>query len=265
MAAIEPMEQFLVHKVVPLPPVPVPGLGLIDMSITNSVLFMIIGGILISIFFLIAARREIVPGRMQATAEMMYGLVDTALTGGIIGDRGRPFLPFVLTLFLMIATLNLLGLAPGGFAVTSQLAVTTALAVMTFTTVLVIGFARNGLGFFKLFWPSGMHPAMAVLLMPIEIISFLVRPLTLAMRLFGNMLGGHVVTYMFASFVIGLGVFGIEGGGLAKLGLAGSVVSFAMIVALMALEFVVAFLQAFVFAALTCVYLNEVVNLDHGH
>jgi F-type H+-transporting ATPase subunit a len=136
---------------------------------------------------------------------------------------------------------------------------------MTFTTVLVIGFLRNGLRFFKLFWPSGMHPIMAICLIPIELISFMVRPLTLAMRLFGNMLGGHVVTYMFGSFVISLGIWGLAGSGLVKLGLLGSGVSFLMIVALMGLEIVVAFLQAFVFAALACVYLNEVVNLDHGH
>ena len=265
MAAIEPMEQFLVHKVVDWPPIPVPGLGMLDMSITNSVLFMLIAAILITGFFFLAARRQIVPGRMQALAEMLYNMVDGTLTGGIIGDRGRPFLPFIFTLFLLIATLNVISLAPGGFSVTSQLAVTAALAVMTFTTVLVIGFLRNGLRFFKLFWPSGMHPVMAICLVPIELISFLVRPLTLAMRLFGNMLGGHVVTYMFASFVIGLGVWGLNGAGLVKLGLIGSGVSFLMIVALMTLEFVVAFLQAFVFAALACVYLNEVVNLDHGH
>jgi F-type H+-transporting ATPase subunit a len=250
---------------VDLPAIPIPGIGALDMSITNSVMFMLIAAALIASFFFVAARRAVVPGRLQALAEMLYGLVDGALTGGIIGERGRPFLPFVFTLFLLIAVLDLLGLAPGGFTVTSQLAVTAALAIMTFTTVLVVGFARNGLGFFKLFWPSGVHWAMGLFLCLIEFISFAVRPLTLAMRLFGNMLGGHVVTYMFASFVIGLGVFGLEGAGLAKLGLVGSGVSFLMIVALMALEFVVAFLQAFVFAALTCVYLNEVVNLDHGH
>lgn len=265
MAAIEPMEQFLVTRIVPLPPVRLTGLGVVDLSITNSVLFMLIAAVLISTFFLVSARRALVPGRMQALAEMLFGMVDGALTGGIIGERGRAFLPFVLTLFLLIATLNIIGLAPGGFTVTSQLAVTAALAVMTFATVIVVGLARNGLGFFKLFWPSGVHPGMGLFLMVIEFISFSVRPLTLAMRLFGNMLGGHVVTYMFASFVIGLGLFGLGGAGLAKLGLVGSVVSFMMIVALMALEFVVAFLQAFVFAALTCVYLNEVVNLDHGH
>ena len=265
MAAIEPMEQFLVHKVVDWPPIPVPGLGTLDMSITNSVLFMLIGAILISGFFFLAARRQVVPGRMQALAEMLYNMVDGTLTGGIIGDRGRPFLPFVFTLFLFIAFLNLIGLAPGGFSVTAQLAVTATLAVMTFAIVLAVGFARNGLGFFKLFFPPGMPLGVAIPMVLIEFISFSVRPLTLAMRLFGNMLGGHVVTYMFASFVIGLGLFGLEGSGVAKLGLIGSAVSFLVIVALLALEFVVAFLQAFVFAALTCVYLNEVVNLDHGH
>jgi len=264
MAAIEPMVQFMVHKLVDLPPVPIPGLGLLDLSVTNSVAFMIAGASLISLFFLVSAKRAVVPGRMQALAEMLYGLVDNTLTGGIIGDRGRPFLPFVFTLFLLIATFNLIGLAPGGFAVTSQLAVTATLAVMTFAIVLIVGFLRNGLGFFKLFWPSGVHWGMGLFIMLIELISFSVRPLTLAMRLFGNLLGGHVVTYMFASFVVGLGLFGLQGG-LASLGFLGSAASFVMIVALMALEFVVAVLQAFVFAALTCVYLNEVVNLDHGH
>lgn len=265
MAAIEPMGQFLVRKVVPIEPVRIPGFGALDLSITNTVLFMLIAAGLISLFFLFAARRQVVPGRMQAAAEMIYGMVDGVMTGGIIGDRGRPFLPFILTLFLLIAVLNLIGLAPGGFTVTAQLAVTSALAVMTFVIVLIVGFWRNGFGFFKLFWPSSMHPAMAIVMAPFEIISFMVRPLTLSMRLFGNLLGGHVVTYMFASFVIGLGLWGLQGAGLAKLGLLGSVVSFAMIVALTALDFVVAFLQAFVFAALACVYLNEVVNLDHGH
>ena len=265
MAAIDPMEQFLVHRIAPLTPIPVPGLGVIDLSITNSVLFMLISAGLISLFFLVATKRAVVPGRMQAAAEMLYGMVDNTMTGGIIGDEGRPFLPFIFTLFLLIAFLNVLGLTPGGFSVTSQLAVTTALAIMTFVTVIVVGFVRNGLGFFRLFLPAGMPLAIALLILPIELISFFVRPLTLAMRLFGNMLGGHVVTYMFASFVIGLGIFGIEGAGIAKLGLIGSGVSFAMIVALMALEFIVAFLQAFVFAALACVYLNEVVNLGHGH
>ncbi len=123
---------------------------------------------------------------------------------------------------------------------------------------------RNGLGFFKLFAPGGVHPLMLLILVPIEFMSFMVRPVTLAMRLFGNMIGGHVVMYMFASFVVALGALAAHGG-LASLGYVGSAFSLAMVVALMALELIVAFLQAFVFAALTCTYLSDVVNLDHGH
>ena len=264
MAAIQPMEQFLVHKIVDIRPIPVPGLGALDLSITNSVMFMLIAAGLICAFFVVAAKRQLVPGRLQATAELLYTTVDTMLTGGMIGDRGRPFLPLVFTLFLFIAVMNFLGLLPGGFTVTSQLAVTATLAVMTFLTVLVVGFARNGLGFFKLFWPSGVNPFLAFFLMFIEFFSFMIRPATLAMRLFGNMLGGHVVMFVFASFIIGLGTLGFQGG-LATLGFAGAGLSFAMVVALMVLELVVAVIQAFVFSALTCIYLNEVVNLGHGH
>jgi F-type H+-transporting ATPase subunit a len=261
--AIEPMEQFMVHRIMKLGPVHVPGIGDIDLSITNSVAYMLGAAALISVFFLVAARREVVPGRLQSLAETVYDLVDKGLTGPMIGDRGRPFLPFIFTLFSLIAVMDIVGLFPGAFTVTAQLSVTVTLAVMTFLTVIVIGFMRNGLGFFKLFAPSGVG-AMVFILAPIEFISFLVRPVTLAMRLFGNMIGGHVVMYMFASFVIGLGAFALHGG-LASLGFLGSAMSLFMVVALFALEFIVAFLQAFVFAALACTYLSDVVNLDHGH
>ena len=264
MAAIEPMNQFMIQKLVGLPSFTVGGITF-DMSITNSVAYMLGASALITLFFMTAARKAVVPGRMQAMAETLYDLVDKGLTGPMIGDRGRPFLPFVFTLFSLIAVMNIIGLFPLTFTVTSQLAVTGILAVMTFLTVVVIGFMRNGLGFFKLFAPGGVHPAMLLFLAPIEFISFMVRPVTLAMRLFGNMIGGHVVMYMFASFVVGLGAFAIHTGGLASLGLVGSALSLSMVVALMALEFIVAFLQAFVFAALTCTYLSDVVNLDHGH
>ena len=264
MAAIEPMNQFMIQKLVDLPSFTVGGITF-DMSITNSVAYMLGASALITLFFMTAARKAVVPGRMQAMAETLYDLVDKGLTGPMIGDRGRPFLPFVFTLFSLIAVMNIIGLFPLTFTVTSQLAVTGILAVMTFLTVVVIGFMRNGLGFFKLFAPGGVHPAMLLFLAPIEFISFMVRPVTLAMRLFGNMIGGHVVMYMFASFVVGLGAFAIHTGGLASLGLVGSALSLSMVVALMALEFIVAFLQAFVFAALTCTYLSDVVNLDHGH
>ena len=263
MAAIEPMEQFMVHRIMKIGPVHVPGIGELDLSITNSVVFMLFASAIITVFFLAASKREVVPGRLQALAETLYDLVDKGLTGPMIGDRGRPFLPFIFTLFSLIAVMDIVGLFPGAFTVTAQLSVTATLAIMTFLIVVVIGFMRNGLGFFKLFAPSGVG-VMVFFLAPIEFISFLVRPVTLAMRLFGNMIGGHVVMYMFASFVIGLGAFAMHGG-VASLGFLGSALSLAMVVALMALEFIVAFLQAFVFAALTCTYLSDVVNLDHGH
>jgi len=150
------------------------------------------------------------------------------------------------------------------FTPTAQLAVTATLAIITFVSVLVIGFIKNGLGFFKLFVPSGLPLVMIPFMFVIELISFMVRPLTLAMRLFGNIVGGHVVMFIFASFIISLGALGMQGG-IASLGFVGSFASLAMIVALTALELLVAFLQAFIFAALATVYLNEVVNLGHGH
>ena len=264
MAAIQPMEQFLVHKAVALPPVPVPGLGMLDLSITNSVLFMLLSAGLIILFFFSASRGRIVPGRLQSVAESFYDLVDGGLVGPMIGDRGRPFVPFIFTIFSLIAVINILGLIPGSFTATSQLAVTASLAAATFGTVLVVGFVRNGLGFFKLFVPGGVHWAMAIFLAPIEFISFAVRPITLSLRLFGNMMAGHVMVYLFASFIIGLGLFAAQGG-VQSLFFGGSAISLFMVIAIMALELVVAFIQAFVFSALACVYLNEVVNLGHGH
>ena len=255
----------MIHKIVDLPPVTIPGLGAIDMSITNSVVFMLVSAAIITVFFLATARGALVPGRGQALAETLYGLVDKGMVGSMIGHgRGKPFLPFVFTLFSMIAVMNIVGLVPTSFTVTSQLSITVTLAVMTFLIVVITGFMRNGLGFFKLFVPSGVGVVMAIFLAPIEFISFMVRPVTLSMRLFGNMIGGHVVMYMFASFVVGLGAFALHGG-VASLGFLGSALSLSMVIALYALEFIVAFLQAFVFAALACTYINDVVNLDHGH
>jgi F-type H+-transporting ATPase subunit a len=263
MADIQPMEQFLIRKLIALPAFNVGGVT-IDLSITNSVATMMFAAALISVFFLAAGRGKVVPGRLQAFGEILYDLADKGLTGPMIGDRGRPFLPYVFALFSMIAVLDIWGLIPGQFTVTSQLSVTITLALLTFAIVVTVGFVRNGLGFFKLFVPGGVHWAMLFILVPIELISFMVRPVTLSMRLFGNMIGGHVVMYMFASFVVAMAVFAGHGG-LATLGIFGSAMSFAMVVALSALELIVAFLQAFVFAALTCTYLSDVVNLDHGH
>ncbi|MDE2486878.1 MAG: F0F1 ATP synthase subunit A, partial [Alphaproteobacteria bacterium] len=193
--------------------------------------------------------------------------------GPIMGHAGRPYIPLVFSIFMVVLVMNMMGLVLGfgnlahqewTFTPTAQLAITATLAVVTFGTVVVVGFVKNGLKFFTLFVPSGVPLPMLFLVAPLEFLSFMIRPVTLAMRLFGNMLGGHVVMYMFASFVVGLGVFALQGG-MATLGFAGSGVSLAMVVALTGLEFIVAFLQAFVFAALATVYLNDVVNLGHGH
>ncbi|MGH6958348.1 MAG: F0F1 ATP synthase subunit A [Caulobacteraceae bacterium] len=264
MAAIHPMEQFMVRPVVHIPPIPVPGLGLLDLSLTNSVITMIGAAVAISIFFFAAGRGKLVPGRLQALGEILYDLIDKDMAGTMIGDRGRPFVPFVFALFCFIEVLNTWGIVPGQFTVTSQLAGTVTLAIVTFGLVIVVGFVRNGMRFFKLFVPSGVNFAMLLFVVPIEVISFFVRPVTLSMRLFGNMIGGHVVLYMFGSFVVAMALFATKGG-LASLGIVCSGLSLAMVVALSALELIVAFLQAFVFAALACTYLSDVVNLDHGH
>jgi len=259
LGAINPMEQFLVHRLVPIE------IGGVDLSITNSVLFMAIAASLVALFFIGGAQNKIVPGRLQSAVESFYDLVDGSMVGAMIGDKGRPFLPYIFTLFTFIAMMNVIGLLPSSFTATSQLAVTATLAAFSIGLVFIVGFGRHGLGFFKLFVPSGVHWTMAIFLVPIEILSFSVRPFTLALRLFGNMMAGHVMVYLFASFVIGLGVFAAGHGGLSNLLYAGSAVSLAMVVALFLLELVVAFVQAFVFAALSCIYLNEVVNLGHGH
>ena len=270
--AIDPMEQFVVHKLVDLPTVHIGSLA-IDMSITNSVASMIAGAILIVAFFALTARREIVPNRGQAVAEALYNIIDRVLVGPILGHAGRPYVPYLFTLFMVILTLNLMSvvLAIGNigglnftFAVTSQLAVTATLAVLTFFSVFILGFIKHGPKFLGLFFPSGMGVIGAILMAPIEMLSYFVRPITLAMRLFGNMLGGHVVMSLFGSFVVALGLVGLAGG-IGTLALIPSALSFTMIVALTGLELVVAILQAFVFAALATVYLNEVVNFGHGH
>jgi len=269
---IAPMEQFMVHPLVQLPPLRLGGFVL-DMSITNATVAMAFAALVVCVLLLVAGKRQLVPGRLQSLGESLFELVDTTLVGPIMGHAGKPYVPFVFTIFMLVLVMNMMGLVLSfgnlahqewTFTATAQLAVTVALALITFLSVVVIGFLKNGLGFFKLFTPSGLPWYVVLFIAPLEFLSFMIRPVTLSMRLFGNMLGGHVVMYMFASFVVGLGVFALQGG-IASLGFAGSGVSFVMVVALTALEFIVAFLQAFVFAALATVYLNDVVNLGHGH
>ena len=270
--AIEPMHQFLIHKIVQGPVFNVGGVTF-DMSITNSVVSMIVGAALLVIFFALTAKREIVPNRGQALAESVYNIVDRVLVGPIIGEHGKPYVPYLLTLFLVILVLNLMSVvfAVGNlagqswtFTVTSQLAITATLAVLTFFSIFFLGFIKHGPKFLGIFAPGGMPLPLLIFMVPIEIISYFVRPVTLAMRLFGNMLGGHVVMSLFGSFVVALALVAFSGG-IAALAIVPSVLSFTMIVALTGLELVVAILQAFVFAALATVYLNEVVNFGHGH
>jgi len=259
----DPMHQFEIHKIVDLPDITLPGVGTIDMAFTNSTLAMTIAAALIIAFMAaVTARPQVVPGRLQVIGEGVFNYIDN-LASSIIGHEGRTFFPYVFTLFLFVLVMNFLGLFLV-FTATSQLAVTATLAVMTIALVLVVGFARNGFGFFKLFVPSGVPWYMLILVTPIEVISFLLRPVTLALRLFGNMLGGHVAMKVFAGFVVSLGALA-AGGGLGLLGIPGAALSLSGVVALTALEFLVAFLQAFVFAVLACVYLNDVVNLGHHH
>jgi len=248
----DPMHQFEIQQVLELPPV-----AGFDLSITNSALWMIIAAASVTLFFAAAsAKAAVVPGRLQSVGEMLYELIHN-LTDSIIGHEGKRYFPFVFTLFAFILAMNLLGMVPYFFTSTSQLAVTATLGVLVIAVVIAVGFARNGLGFFKLFVPSGVPFFVLPLVVVIEIISFLVRPVTLALRLFGNMVGGHVVLKVFGGFVVSLGALG-------ALGIVGALVTLSGTVAITALEFMVAFLQAFVFAVLACVYLNDVVNL-HSH
>jgi F-type H+-transporting ATPase subunit a len=248
----DPMHQFEIQQVLELPAV-----AGFDLSITNSALWMIIAAASVTLFFAAAsAKAAVVPGRLQSVGEMLYELIHN-LTDSIIGHEGKKYFPFVFTLFAFILAMNLLGMVPYFFTSTSQLAVTATLGVLVIAVVIAVGFARNGLGFFKLFVPSGVPFFVLPLVVVIEIISFLVRPVTLALRLFGNMVGGHVVLKVFGGFVVSLGALG-------ALGVVGALVTLTGTVAITALEFMVAFLQAFVFAVLACVYLNDVVNL-HSH
>ncbi|MBW3559078.1 MAG: F0F1 ATP synthase subunit A [Proteobacteria bacterium] len=257
----DPIHQFEVSKIVDLPDIPIGGGRAIDMAFTNSTLAMTVAaGLIVLLMAVVTAKPAVVPGRVQSVGEMLFGIVDN-LTHNLIGPEGRAFSPFVLTLFLFILAMNMLGLFLV-FTATSQLAVTAALGIMTILLVIGVGFARHGLGFVKLFVPSGVPWPVLFLVVPIEVVAFLLRPVTLALRLFGNMMGGHVALKVFAGFVVSLGGLA-AGGGLGWLGIPGAALALSGVVALTALEFLVAFLQAFVFAVLTTIYLNDVVNIGH--
>ncbi|MEI9929323.1 MAG: F0F1 ATP synthase subunit A [Rhizomicrobium sp.] len=245
------MEQFAVKPLIPL------HLGGYDVSFTNQALWMCIVVGTITLFMALAtSKRSLVPTRMQSMAEISYEFVANII-GTAAGEDGLVFFPFVFTLFLFVLLSNFLGLIPGSFTVTSQICVTFGLAAFVIAMVIVVGFLKHGIGFLKLFVPQAPW-YLLILLVPIEFISFLTRPISLSVRLFANMLAGHTLLKVFASFVIGLGSAGIF---LKPLAIA----PFFLIVAITGLELLVAGLQAYVFAILTCIYLNEALHLHDHH
>jgi len=245
-----PIEQFEIKKWFQF------DIGGVDLSFTNASGFMLMGVMgVIALFGFAASRGQLVPSRIQSIAEMGYGFV-ADMVRGAAGEEGLKFFPFVFTLFFFIFYANMIGMVPYAFTTTSHIIVTAALALLVIAIVIVYGIIKNGGNFFKLFAPAGAPWPIYILLIPIEIISFIARPLTLSLRLFANMLAGHIMLKLFAGFAVTL--FTLGGAYIAIAPLA-----FGMGVALNALEFLVAGLQAYVFAILTCVYLNDALHPVH--
>lgn len=244
------MHQFEIKRLVPLE------LFGYDITFTNSSLMMVLALVAISLYLYFAmSRRALVPGRIQSTAEMLYEYVADMVRGSV-GKEGMKYFPWIFTIFIFILTLNMFGMVPGSFTVTSHIIVTFALAAMVWITVTLIGFAKHGVGYLKLFIPSGVPWWLMPVIVPIEIISYLIRPVSHSVRLFANMMAGHTMLKVFAGFVVGLGSLG----GLASLG---GVAPIAFLVAFTGLEFLVAFLQALIFTVLTCIYLNDALHMHH--
>ena len=227
-----------------------------EIAFTNSALYMVLALAVITALMIGAtASRALVPGRMQSVAELSYEFVATTLRQSA-GSEGMKFFPLVFTLFMFILAVNLIGMIPYTFTVTTHIVITVSLALLVFVTVIVYGFWKNGLRFFKLFVPSGIPIYILPLVTFIEVLSFISRPISHSVRLFANMLAGHITLKVFAAFITMLGAAGF-------LGWIGAVLPLGLTVALTALEFLVAFLQAYVFAILTCIYLNDAIHPGH--
>ncbi len=236
-----PLEQFEINELVPLE------IAGNDISFTNSALMMVLTVAIICFLMIVGTRKQaMVPGRFQAIAEILYEFVAN-LIRDTVGNEGRRYFPFIFTLFMFILVGNMLGMVPYSFTFTSHIAVTFAMAMVVFVGVTILGFAKHGIKFFTFFVPPGVPFWMWPLMIPIEIISYLSRPVSLAMRLFANMLAGHTLLKVFAGFVPALGAAGI--------------VPLAFVGALTGLELLIAFLQAYVFAILTCLYINDALHL----
>ena len=243
--ASNPMEQFSVHKIGP--EIKIAGIVL---SFTNASLFMVLSSSIILLFLFFGTReKKIIPDKIQLIAEMFYTFV-AKMINDTAGSNAKPFFPFIFTLFMFVLFANMVGMLPYSFTVTSHIIVTFALAATVFIGVTILGFMKHGFKYLELFVPKGVPLVLLPLIVVIEIISYLSRPVSLSVRLFANMMAGHTMLKVFGGFVISLGLLG----GWLPLGFS---------VALTGLEILVAFLQAYVFAILTCIYLNDALNLHH--
>ncbi len=236
-----PLHQFVIERLVPL------HVGGLDLSFSNSALFMAISVAVITAFLTLSmSGAKLVPTRWQSAAELSYEFIANMIRDNV-GGAGKAYFPFVFSLFMFVLFGNLIGMVPYSFTYTSHIAVTFALAAFIFIGVTLIALARHGWHFFTFFAPKGMPLVLQMLLVPIEVISYLIRPMTLSIRLFANMMAGHTMLVIFAGFVVAMGVFGI--------------LPLALNVFFILLELLVAVLQAYVFTILTCIYLHDAIHL----
>ena len=243
--ATNPMHQFNVYKIGP--EIKISG---IDLSFTNASLFMLISAISISIFLLLGTKdKKIIPGKFQLLSEILYNFISKMISD-TAGKKAKPYFPFIFSLFIFVLFCNMVGMLPYSFTVTSHIIVTLAFAMFIFIGVTILGFVIHGFKYLKIFVPSGVPVVLLPIIMIIEIISYLSRPVSLSVRLFANMMAGHTMLKVFGGFVI-------------SLGLVAGWLPLTFSVALTGLEILVAFLQAYVFAILTCIYLNDALNLHH--
>lgn len=246
----DPIHQFIIEPVIPLE------FGGLDLSFTNSALWMVLASLTgITYLSLSVRQKALIPGRMQMFSEIIYQFIAGMIKENI-GTKGREYFPLVFTLFMFVLLGNMLGMIPYSFTYTSHLIVTGALALMIFFTVLIIGLLRHGFAFFSLFVPPGVPGWLFPLIIPIELLSFLVRPVTLSVRLFANMMAGHLVLKVFAGFSVAMA-------GMGAAGVAFGLVPAMFNVALIVFEFLIAFLQAYVFTILTCIYLKDTIEIHH--
>lgn len=247
----DPIQQFEIKTIATLGKI-----GSYEIALTNSGLFMMAAVAFISLLMLAGSiARAMVPGRLQSLAEVSYEFVAGTVRSSA-GKEGMKFFPLVFSLFMFVLVLNLFGMVPGGFTVTSHIIVTFCLALLVISTVVIYGIAKHGTHFFHLFVPSGVPGFVLPIITVIEIVSFLARPVSLSMRLFANMMAGHIALKLFAGFVVTLGGLGVAG-------LAGAILPLGIAVAITALEFLVAFIQAYVFTILTCIYLHDALHPGH--